>query len=359
MSFTFTQAVRENVALLIGIAGPSGAGKTLSALKIARGLAGGRPDMTPEQLAEIDRKIAVIDTEAGRARHYAPTPGELPGPHTFGFMHVDLAPPFTPERYIEAIVAADKAGFAAIMVDSMTHEYNGEGGIAELKDEEVRKAVEKARKRHADNGSRYPFDEDKEAEKASVGAWNTPKSRHKKMMGRLLQCRAHLLLLLRAEEKLRMEQVEEQGSNGKTYKRTVITQPKDLPPHERWVPVQEKSFMFELGLSILLTPDRPGYPIPVKLQEQHKPAVQLDCPLDERTGLVLSAWARGGARKKTPAEPPAEGKTLLQLAEEAARNGTAAYEEFFKNLSKVDRKMIASHHERLKSDAAKAKGVAA
>lgn len=110
MSFTFRPAVREQTSLLLALAGASGSGKTYSAMLFARGLAG------------PDGRIAVIDTEAGRALHYA---------DQFRFDHADLAPPFTPARYQEAIVAAEDAGYGVIVIDSMSHEYAGEGGIQE------------------------------------------------------------------------------------------------------------------------------------------------------------------------------------------------------------------------------------
>lgn len=93
MTFTLRPAVREKIGLLFAVAGASGSGKTFSALLLARGIANGTG------------KIAVIDTEAGRALHYAPKPGEQ-ADHTkgtFNFMHLDFQPPFAPERYIEAI----------------------------------------------------------------------------------------------------------------------------------------------------------------------------------------------------------------------------------------------------------------
>src|SRR5690349_22039333 len=99
MSFTFRKAVRENVGLLVGLAGASGSGKTYTAMRLATGIAGDKP-------------FAVIDTEAGRAKHYA---------DQFRFDHGDLAPPFRPDAYAEAIIAADKAGYPVIVVDSTSH----------------------------------------------------------------------------------------------------------------------------------------------------------------------------------------------------------------------------------------------
>lgn len=265
----FKPAVREGVGLLIGLAGPTGSGKTMSALRLARGLAGGD-----------DTKIAFIDTEARRALHYAASAGEAPGPYSFGFQHADLAPQFTPERYLELIEKADGAGFSVIVIDSFSHEWDGDGGLTEIHD-----VI------HERMGGQ---------DKQSIAAWKEPKLRHKRLVSRLLQCRAHLVICMRAEDKLRMETVEkEDEKTGRTYKKTVITPAKDLPPTERWVPVCEKRFPYELITSFVVTPDRPGVPIPLKLQEQHRAYVPLDKPLDERVGEALAAWARG-ERKAGP-----------------------------------------------------------
>lgn len=261
---SFRIAERSGVGLLIGIAGASGSGKTFSALRLARGLAGGD-----------DRAIAFIDTEAGRAKHYAAAKGEAPTASTFAFQHADLTPPFTPERYRALIEEAD-AGFKVIVIDSFSHEWDGEGGLMELHDEI-----------HERMGGQ---------DKQSIAAWKEPKLRHKRLVSRLLQCRAHLVICMRAEDKLRMETVKEQGSNGREYTKTKITAPKDLPPAERWQPICEKRFPYELITSLVLSPDAPGVAIPLKLQEQHRNAVlNGGKPIDEDVGRALAAWARGDA----------------------------------------------------------------
>ena len=289
MTFHYAPAVRERVSLIIALAAASGGGKTRSALAIARGLAGGD-----------DSRIAYIDTEAGRALHYAVEPGEKPNADRFAFMHGDLKAPFTPEAYADAIKAADDTGkFDVIVVDSCSHEWEGEGGLHDEHQDAVDDAVKKARKTAEEKGWR--FDEQQAADRASIGAWKEPKRRHKRFVSRLLQCRAHLILCLRADEKLRIEQVKDE--RGRT--KTVIVQPKDLPPAERWVPICEKRFMFEMTLSLILTPAAPGIPIPIKLQAQHRDAVPLDKQLSEETGRKLAAWAAGGI--SSPAKPtPAE-----------------------------------------------------
>jgi hypothetical protein len=90
---------------------PSGGGKTYSALLLAKGLGG---------------RTVVIDTEEGSSDLYDTL-------HEFDV--VDLKPPFTPERYIEAITACQEAGYDVIVIDSVTHCWSGKGGCLELVDD--------------------------------------------------------------------------------------------------------------------------------------------------------------------------------------------------------------------------------
>ena len=250
MSFTFRPAVRENAGLLIGLIGASGSGKTYTAMRLAKGIAGAKP-------------FCVIDTEAGRAKHYA---------DLFTFDHGDLKPPFRPSAYAEAIKAADAAGYPVIIVDSASHEHAGEGGILDWHDEILDKRAGQ------DWGKR---------EAMNMVAWVEPKSDHKKMVQRLLQIRAHLILCFRAEEKIEMV---------KDDKGKMVVIPKRSPTGiHGWIPICEKNLPYELTVSLLLMADRPGVPKPIKLQEQHKALFPLDQPITEESGARLAAWAKGGA----------------------------------------------------------------
>lgn len=331
MSFTFSPAVRDRVGLLISIAGGTGSGKSMSGLRVARGLAA-KPgeDLTdPDTLAKVDARVAGVDTEAGRLKHYAPAPGEKPGAFTFGFQHGDMKPPFSPAAYMGAISEIDRLGFEVALVDSFSHEWAGEGGVSDMQEEALSAAVERAAEAHKRENRNYPFDEDKTRERLSMACWKGPKMEHKRLVSRLLQTRCHVIVCLRAEERIKMEQVEEEGSNGRKYKKTVITQPTLMPVHERWSPVCEKKLPFEFSVSILLTMDRPGYPIPLKLEEQHKAAVPLDRPLSELTGQMLAAWARGGA---SGADPILE--SLIATGNEKAAAGVEALKTFWTSLSR-------------------------
>jgi hypothetical protein len=255
---TFRRAVRENVPLIIGLAGASGSGKTYSAMRLAAGIAQGKP-------------FAVLDTEAGRAKHYA---GE------FTFDHADVRPPFRPSAYREAIEAADKAGYPVIVVDSCSHEHAGDGGLLDWHDEELDRMA----------GTDY-----KRRDSCAMAAWIKPKADHKKFISKLLQLRSHLILCFRAEQKIEMKR----GENGK-----MEIVPKQIASgFSDWIPICEKNMLYELTASFLLVPGKPGIPHPIKLQEQLRKVMDLTRPLSEDVGLQLARWAKGD---NTP-EPQAAG----------------------------------------------------
>lgn len=244
MSFTLRRAIRENVNLIVCLAGGTGSGKTFSAMQIAEGIAGDNP-------------FAVIDTEAGRAKHYA---------DRFKFDHGDLMPPFRPSAYQAAIEAADKAGYPVIVVDSMSHEHAGDGGILDMQEAEFNRL-----------GAR---------DSVKMLSWSKPKGEHKKMVQKLLQIRAHLILCFRAEEKIEMSK----NADGKLEVRKKQT----AIGRDGWVPICEKNLPFEATCSFLMLATAPGIPHPIKLQEQHRVIFPEGKPLDADCGKRLAAWAAGG-----------------------------------------------------------------
>lgn len=248
MTFQFKPALREQVGLIVGVAGGTGSGKTYSALRIAKGIAGDKP-------------FAFIDTEAGRAKHYA---------SDFKFDHGDLSAPFSPEHYAEAIAAADAAGYPVIVVDSMSHEWAGTQGVLEMQEAELDRMA------GTDNWQKR--------EACRMAAWIRPKMSHKKMVQKLLQIRAPLILCFRAEEKIEM--IKEDG-------KTKIVPKQSVTGLHGWIPICEKSLPFELTASFLLTADAPGIPKPIKLPEMLKPMFQLDKPISEGCGKRIAAWAAG------------------------------------------------------------------
>lgn len=301
MSFMFRTAVRTETSLLIGIAGASGSGKTFSAMRLASGLSGDKP-------------FAVIDTESGRALHYA---------DQFKFDHGELRAPFTPQAYTDAFQAADQAGYPAIIIDSLSHEYESEGGILEWADRLA-------------------------ASMKPPKNWTEPKTAHKRMVGKLLQCRAHIIFCMRAEDKIRITK----DANGKM----VIIQPEQIPLADRWIPICEKRFPYELTISMIMTPDRPGVPVPIKIQEQHRFAFPEGQRVDEEAGRKLGAWARGQQNGGGQSSPLAAASVdhLKEQAEEASSGGLDVLETWFKGLGKEDRLTIKPFLDGYKAKAAEA-----
>src|SRR5213593_3714167 len=115
MSTTFRPALRENVGLWINLVAGTGGGKTFTGMRLASGICAGKP-------------FAVIDTENRRALHYA---------DQFKFEHAELRPPFRPQSYADAVVAADAANYPVIVVDSGSHVWAGDGGVLDWQDEEL------------------------------------------------------------------------------------------------------------------------------------------------------------------------------------------------------------------------------
>lgn len=261
MTIMFRKATRDNVNLLIGLIAPSGGGKTYTALRLASGMSGDKP-------------FAFIDTEAGRGKHYA---------DQFNFDYAELKPPFSPDRYADAIIAAEKAGYGVCVVDSMSHEWAGEGGILDMQEAEI---------------DRMSGGDWKKAERAQMASWIKPKGHHKKMMQRLLQVRMHLILCFRAEEKT------EPGTDEKG--RFKMLPKKSLTGVDGWMPTTEKSLPFELTCSVLLLPSSPGVPKHIKVGQQHIIMFPQDRCIDEESGKLIARWAHG---KTTDRSSDASGGT--------------------------------------------------
>jgi hypothetical protein len=298
--YVFKKAVREEVGLLIGLIGPSGGGKTYSAMRIASGIVG------------KGNRFAVIDTEARRALHYA---------EMFDFDHLEIHAPFRPDTYAKAIKAADDAGYKAIVVDSASHEWAGEGGILDWQEEEL---------------TRMAGDDYKKRDACKMAAWIKPKMSHKQMTQKLLQTKAHLILCFRAEEKVKMEK-DPQG------KMQIVPQ--------GFQPICSKEMPYELTVSFLLLPDKPGIPQPIKLQEQHKAIFPLNRLLDENSGKAVSEWAKGTKNltpeaEKSIVEHPGEPQVEKQASSEPQKKErTPAQKKLEVLISKdgIDREMVKSY----------------
>ncbi|ELZ9357021.1 ATP-binding protein [Citrobacter freundii] len=159
----FEKAMRKKAKLRLALTGPSGSGKTYSALLVAKGIGG---------------KIAFIDTEKGSASLYS---------DIADFDVLELDPPFSPERFIEAIKSAEDAGYETLILDSITHEWGGVGGCLELVD-----TIAKAKYR----GN-------------SWSAWSEINPRHRLFLDAILRSPMHIIATMRS--KTETAQVEENG----------------------------------------------------------------------------------------------------------------------------------------------------
>lgn len=221
------KATRKQVKLRLNISAPSGAGKTYSALRMAKGLCN---DWT---------KVAVIDTENGSASLYSDL-GD--------FNVIDLTPPFTPEKYIEAINACVVGGMEVVIIDSSTHEW------ACLIEENELLAQSKFR------GNTW-------------SAWSVTTPRHDKFINAVLHCPLHVITCTRSK----METV--MGDDKKVKKVGM----KD---------VQREGWEYELTISLNIDRDT-HLAIPSKdrtnLFEGKNPFL-----ITEETGKLISEWCNSG-----------------------------------------------------------------
>lgn len=190
------EASRQSARLVIGLYGVSGSGKSFSALLLGRGIAG-------------DGKLVMVDSEAGRGEAYA---DEIPG----GYDVLPLEAPFSPQRYIDAITAAEKAGAKVIVIDSVSHEWEGIGGVLEMA---------------ANN---------EEGGKKGLSVWKQPKMEHARLVLKIQQSSATIIVCLRARYKSR--QVKQ---NGKT----------EIVRDEFLTPIQSEEFIFETTVHFEIQPD--------------------------------------------------------------------------------------------------------
>lgn len=224
------KATRKQVKLRLNISGPSGAGKTYSALRMAYGLVGAWD------------KIAVIDTENGSASLYS---------HLGDFNTLDLEPPFSPEKYIQAIDVCINAGAECIVIDSSSHEWNGPGGCLEINE---RLAAAKYK------GNTW-------------SAWNETTPRHDAFVSKVLHSPVHIITCTRSK----METV--MGEGKKVHKVGMKDQ-------------QREGWEYELTVSLNVERDThmaTASKDRTNLFEGKEPFI-----ITEQTGKVIREWCEVG-----------------------------------------------------------------
>jgi hypothetical protein len=146
------QAERKQAKIKMGLQGPSGSGKTYSALLLAYGLT---QDWT---------KIVVIDSEQHSSDLYA---------HLGNYNVLHLEQPFSPERYFEAIELCEDAKMEVIIIDSISHEWDGSGGILDI---------------HGNMTGN------------SFTNWSKVTPRHNAFVQKILQCNCHVVATIRSKQ---------------------------------------------------------------------------------------------------------------------------------------------------------------
>lgn len=261
-SFDAKPAVRESVPLLVGLMGPSGGGKTYSALRLASGI---------QTVTGGD--IYGVDTEARRMLHYA---------DRFKFKHIQFDAPFGSIDYLAAIQQCVKAGASVVIVDSLSHEHSGPAGMLDFHDQEL---------------DRLAGDDYAKRERMKMLAWQKPKAARRRFIDGLLQLGGNFIFCFRAKETVKPVKI-----GGKT----------EIVP-QGFMPIAGDELVFEMTVNCLLLPHANGVPtwrsdqvgerLMMKLPEQFKDIFEKEQPLSEDIGARLARWAKGGEASAAATSP--------------------------------------------------------
>jgi hypothetical protein len=280
--FEARQAVRESVPLLVGIMGPSGSGKSYSALRLGTGI---------QEVTGGD--LYAIDTEARRLLHYA---------DQFRFKHVEFNQPFGSLDYLAAIQHCVDQGAKVVIIDSMSHEHVGPGGYLLTQDAEVERMA----------GNDYA-----KRERVKMAGWIKPAGLRQRMIAGILQLNVNLIFCFRAKEKTKPVKgggIQELG----------------------FMPIAGEELLFEQTVNCLLLPKSGGVPtwrsdqvgerLMMKLPRQFESLFAEQKPLDESIGRALATWAKGGTASPhippaadPPAPPPTPGPASLKAGDPASQ----------------------------------------
>lgn len=273
--FAFTRATRLAVPLLVSLSGTSGSGKTFSGLLLAAGIAGD------------SGQVGMIDAENGRGSMYADDE-DIIAAMPNGYMRTEISAPYTPARYIKALRAAEAAGITVCIVDSTSHEWEGDGGCQDIAENNKLKGMPN---------------------------WAMAKREHKKFVNFCLSSKMNIIFCLRARDKVKI-----------TPDNKVI--PVGIQP------IAEKNFAFEMLISLIFdeaTHQFVGLKVPKMLRSTME-----DRQLITRThGELLRKWNEGG-RGLDPME------SVQKRARWAAEQGMEDYTVFFNSLTAKERKDLAS-----------------
>lgn len=207
--------------------------------------------------------IAMLNAEGKRGEQYA---------DNFKYINANIQPPYSPERYTEALIAMAAAKPAVGIIDSASHMHDGPGGLLEYHDAELDRIAGKT-----DYAKR---------DRCNYTAWIRPKAAENKFIYTMLGMECPIILCFRAKEKLK-----------------IIT---GKPPIDLgWQPIAGDRITFETIFTLLLPPHSKGIP-DLNQSEMRTPfdeMVPAGNPIDEELGRKLAQWSRGGAE---PSKKPAE-----------------------------------------------------
>jgi hypothetical protein len=226
------KAARKQSKIKLSISGSSGSGKTFSALLLAYGICGDW------------NKIAVLDSENYSASLYA---------HLGSFNVINLQEPFTPEQYIDAIHLCEQSGIEVIIIDSISHEWNGKGGCLEIHEKETAKM-------------KMPN---------SFTAWAAVTPRHQSFIDAIVHSRAHIVCCMRSKTEYILTE-----RNGR-----------QVPQKVGMAPITRDGFEFEVSIHFELdqqhkafcSKDRTG------LFTQNDPFI-----ISQQTGKQIIDWCQSG-----------------------------------------------------------------
>jgi len=267
-TFEHAPAVRRSVPVLLGLFGPSGSGKTYTADRLAAGM---------ERVTK--KPTFFIDTEAGRALHYA---------DLFKFEHVPFVAPFGPLDYLAALQYCARQGAGQIICDSLSHVWEGEGGVLEMHEQQIDRMA----------GTDLSSKEVREKrERVKMTAWIKPKAEIRRLINGLLQIDCNFIFCFRAKEKMKIV-------TGK--------QPQALG----FQPIIGDEFPYEMTMNLFLPPASNGVPdlaptevgerAMLKIPAQFRSLMKPGMVLTEDTGEALARWAMGEDIKPAPRPQPTQ-----------------------------------------------------
>ena len=277
-SFEFVP--RMDTPLIVGIAGPSTSGKTGSALSLAHGF---------QEILGGD--IGMCDTEAGRGNHLQGAPQFEDKTKVFRYKYMELKAPYSPARHTEAIDKAMKQGIKHLIIDSMSHMHESEGGFL---DTHMKEAEEMAKRECERQGKPYTG----YYEHKNLPAWAKPKAQIALFRSHFTQQKINLIFCFRAKEKVELV------AGGK---------PKKLG----FQPIITDDIKFEMISRFLLYPGAKGVPTYTPDPEAPDEKSMLNIPeyflpifadpkkaLSVWHGRQMAIWAQGKKQAAAPVTTP-------------------------------------------------------